>query len=136
VATSPGLAIYDGHCGFCTWCVEQLLARSDARVVPWQSMGADQLTSLGLTEADVSARVYWVGADGRVAGGGAEAVGHALRACRGPFPLAGRVVLLPFVLPVAEVVYRFVARHRGRLPGVQPALKRDDPAPRLGVPRG
>ncbi len=85
--------------------------------VPWQRADLD---ALGLTEAQCSEALQFVG-DRR--GGGAVAVGELLRAGRQPWPLLGRVLLLPGIVQLAGVVYRFVAAHRGSLPGATPACK-------------
>ncbi len=85
--------------------------------MPWQRADLD---SLGLTEAACSEALQFVGAQ---RGAGAVAVGLLLRAGRAPWPLVGRVLLLPGVVQVAGVAYRFVAAHRGSLPGATPACK-------------
>ncbi len=52
------LLVYDGDCGFCTRTVELALRMKVAcRAVPWQQ--AD-LAALGLTEAEVTEKVWWV----------------------------------------------------------------------------
>lgn len=110
-----GLIIYDGDCGFCSasarWLRRHVQPR--AQVVPWQDL---DLQALGLTAQQCTTSVQWVGAGGEQADQSA-AVAAALRSGRGPWPTAGRVLGQAWLRPTADRVYRFVARHRGRLPG-------------------
>ena len=117
--------IYDGACGFCTasalW-VSRRWAGADAPVaVPWQELPEDWVTELHLTGDDLARSAWW--ADGARVEGGSRAVGHALLAARGPWAVAGRLLLVPPVSWVAPPGYRLVARYRHRLPGGTPACK-------------
>lgn len=115
---TQAVLVFDGDCGFCTWSAARIQrwAAGALDVEPWQR--AD-LTALGLTEAQCSAAVQFVDADG-VASGGA-AVARALLRCREPWRTAGRVLALPWLRPVAERGYVMVAANRHRLPGATPA---------------
>ena len=117
------MLIFDGECGFCTRSAEfaARILPAGARVVPWQEI-RPRLSDLGLTEEDVRREVYWVDASGRSYAGD-EAVARALRACRGIWPLAGRILGSRPFNPIAKRVYRAVARNRGRLPGGTPACR-------------
>jgi predicted DCC family thiol-disulfide oxidoreductase YuxK len=110
--------VFDGDCGFCTAAVHLAERLAPAvTTVPWQR--AD-LESLGLTSEECSEALQFVG-DRR--GAGAVAVGELLRAARQPWPVAGRILLLPGIVQVAGVAYRFIAAHRGSLPGATPACQ-------------
>jgi predicted DCC family thiol-disulfide oxidoreductase YuxK len=112
--------VYDGDCGFCTRSVrlvERLPVR--VRVVPWQD--AD-LSALRTTEDRARHEVLWVPMRGRVRGG-AAAVAQLLKHCRAPWPVLGWLMDLPLLRGLAELVYRWVADHRSRLPGTTPACQ-------------
>lgn len=120
VALQP-LLVFDGDCGFCTACTDWLAARlaRQVRIEPYQVL---DLGDLGLAEADVSHYAWWL--DGEIRARGHRAIGHALRACRAPWPLLGRLILTPPFSWLGRPVYRLVARLRGYLPGTTPACKR------------
>ena len=115
--------VFDGDCAFCTtsatWVAERLHRRGgpDAFLVPWQL--AD-LTALGTTETRVRYEILWVEPDGRIEGG-AAAFAAWLSFPGGPWAAVGRAMAAPGVRSVAALVYRFVARHRDRMPGGTPA---------------
>jgi predicted DCC family thiol-disulfide oxidoreductase YuxK len=105
--------VYDGDCGFCTRCAKWIAGHArDLDVVPWRS--AD-LSALGLTEQQVREAAWWK--DGDETAGGEAAVARSLMACGRGYAVLGRVILLPGVRRISAVAYRWVARHRGRLPG-------------------
>lgn len=114
------MLIFDGDCGFCT-----TVARRGAgwlgleHVEPWQFLDLD---SLGVTREQCEAAVQWVAEDGSVASA-QYAVIRALRHAGGVWSVLGRVVALPGIHRLAGVVYRWVAKHRGRLPGGTPACR-------------
>jgi len=112
------LLVYDGDCAFCTKSV-RLVRRlhADVDVVAWQL--AD-LPALGLTAQEADAAVQWVPADGRSAAGH-RAVAAVLRASRQPWPIIGRLMLLPGLSWLAGRLYAWVAANRHRLPGGTPA---------------
>jgi predicted DCC family thiol-disulfide oxidoreductase YuxK len=107
--------VYDGECAFCRTHVEHLRRRVGDRVVvvPFQEIG-DRFPEI---PRDAFARqVHLITADGRIATG-AEAI---LRASARR-SAAARLVLtgyhrVPGLRPLAEAVYRLVARNRHRLP--------------------
>lgn len=113
------VVVFDGACGFCTWCVHaaQRYVGSDVSYVPYQR--AD-LPSLGITEAQAADSVQFI-APGYVRSG-ARAVAAILSMGHEPWPLVAGILDAPTLRPFAERGYRFVARHRGRLPGMPPAL--------------
>lgn len=118
------IVLFDGSCGFCTWCVDAaqgyLGARMDYR--PYQR--AD-LADLGVTTELAEQSVVFVDGDRVLTG--SRAVAAILHKGRRPWPWVARVLDARAVQPLAERGYRFVARHRGRLPGVRPALSSDPP---------
>jgi predicted DCC family thiol-disulfide oxidoreductase YuxK len=114
--------LYDGDCAFCTSCARLIekRIRPDATVVPWQF--AD-LAELGVTEAQASDAVQWVGVDGAVRSGH-EAIA-AMLGTAGPISrLIGRFLLLPGISWLAARAYTLIAANRHRLPGSTPACKR------------
>lgn len=95
------------------------VVRPEADVIPWQR--AD-LRALGATEDACRASVQWISGPGTAPLAESGAIAAVLRAGRRPWRAVGWALTLPGVGPVADAAYRFVAEHRGRLPGVTPAL--------------
>jgi predicted DCC family thiol-disulfide oxidoreductase YuxK len=128
--------VFDGDCGFCTRsaAVARRLLPAGCAVVPWQ--GAD-LAAVGTTAARAQREVLWVPPTGDVVGG-ARAVAAALRAAGSGWALLGRLLQLPPVGLLADVVYRVVAANRMRLPGGTPAcaLPATIPVTSTGTGRG
>lgn len=112
-----GRLVFDGQCGFCTRSVHWLRkidrhGRID--VQPYQASGVPE--SVGATVDECRDAVQWLGPDG-VRRSGADAVNAVLSAVAGTG--------LPSTVyrgtaGVQERVYRWVADHRGRFPGVTP----------------
>jgi predicted DCC family thiol-disulfide oxidoreductase YuxK len=106
--------VFDGDCGFCTssarWAQRRLHL---VHVEPWQLLDLD---ALGLTAERCDAAVQWVATDGTVESGARAAV-SALRHGGGAWGVLGRLIGLPGVVRIADLVYRWIARHRHRLPG-------------------
>jgi predicted DCC family thiol-disulfide oxidoreductase YuxK len=119
IADRP-ILIFDGACGFCSTC-----ARSGQRwlglprVEPWQRL---DLTELPVSPEQCEQAVQWVAADGATSSA-QYAVIDALRYAGGVWSVLGRVLALPGVYQLAGLVYRWVARNRGRLPGGTPACE-------------
>lgn len=109
--------VFDGDCGFCTRCVALIPRSAQAEAVPLQL--AD-LVALGLTAAECTEAVQWVGPDGQRARGHA-AIARVLQSAGSLWWLVGSLLLIPPVSWVAAVVYRLVAANRMRLPGGTPA---------------
>jgi predicted DCC family thiol-disulfide oxidoreductase YuxK len=114
--------VYDGACGFCSGTARAARRRlpKDVRVVPYQE--AD-LGSLGLTEEEAARTAWWIEPDG-MRRPGHEAIAGALRAMGGIWELAGQVIDVPVLRPIASDVYDLVSRNRGRLPGGPPDVPR------------
>lgn len=113
------VVLFDGACGFCTWCVlaEQRYVRSGLAFIPYQR--AD-LAALGVGADQAAASVQFVTRSHALSG--ARAVAAVLRRGHPPWPVIGELLDAPMLRPLAEWGYRFVARHRGRLPGAPPAI--------------
>jgi len=112
--------IYDGDCGFCTRSArlaERLPLR--ARIAPWQEL---DLAALRTTEQRARHEVLWVNGEGRVFGG-AAAVAEVLKHCGLPWSPVGALLSAPIVRTVADLVYRWVAANRFRLPGSTSACR-------------
>lgn len=111
--------LFDGDCGLCSSS-----ARLAARIAPDVTVIAYQhadLPAYGVTAAECSDAVQWVGTGEPVAG--APAVARVLLAGRAGWPLLGRLMLLPGARWLAARVYRAVAANRYRLPGGTPACR-------------
>jgi predicted DCC family thiol-disulfide oxidoreductase YuxK len=111
-----GRLVYDPDCGFCTRSAVWLARRRPERVRTQPGLATAERDRLGLTEADLSQRAYWVDASG-VLVGGSQAIAAALVARGGPSLPLGRLIASPFVAPASEAVYRWVADHRQLMPG-------------------
>jgi predicted DCC family thiol-disulfide oxidoreductase YuxK len=117
----PELLVYDGDCGFCTqsamWCRRRFRRAVD--VAPWQSL---DLAAFGLTERQVTTAAYWIDRRGGRHRGHA-AIGRALLAMRGGWPVVGLLVLTPPLSLLARLGYWLTAKNRHRLPGATEACR-------------
>lgn len=107
------MVLYDADCGFCRWAVAKILAWDRAgalRSVALQDPEAERLLA-GVDGGQRMASWHLVTPAGRVHSGGA-ALAPLLRLLPGGCPLAAVAAALP---GLAEAVYRWVARNRGRL---------------------
>lgn len=113
------LVLVDGRCGFCTWSVEfaRTTVRAEVEFMPYQSV---DVREYGLTEEQCAQAVQFVGMGEPVAG--ELAVAEVLKSGQGAWKSLGRLIAAAPVRPVAALVYRIVARNRGRLWGVEPPL--------------
>jgi predicted DCC family thiol-disulfide oxidoreductase YuxK len=111
-----GTLVFDGDCAFCTSSARLLMRLAPAvRIVPWQTT---DLPALGLTEAQCSEAVQWVGPSGEHAAG-ETAIARVLQTSSVALRLAGLAIL--GTRPVSAWVYRWVAAHRQHMPGGTPA---------------
>ena len=114
-----GILFFDGNCGPCTRCRDFLLRidrTGDLRTEPLQAPGAAE--RLGVPESELLESVRWLDSSGDVYAG-AEAASAALSAALGTrLPLA--LYRIPGVRWIEDVVYRWAADHRYRLPGTTP----------------
>jgi predicted DCC family thiol-disulfide oxidoreductase YuxK len=122
------LLVYDGDCAFCTRMVGIALSRMKVacRAVPWQQT---DLAPLGLTESEVTEKVWWVEPGGAKVSGH-RAVAAALRHGSPALRPLGSLLDTQMFAPVASAGYDLVARNRHRLPGGTAACRVDpDPDP-------
>jgi predicted DCC family thiol-disulfide oxidoreductase YuxK len=118
-AASRAIFVYDGDCAFCSACARFVMRRvsTTAWIEAWQFI---DLESVGLTAEECDQAVQWVsyGADGRrTAAAGPAAIAKLLRSSNRFWRGLGRVLERRPVLAAAWPVYRWVARHRDRMPG-------------------
>ncbi|WP_313750241.1 DUF393 domain-containing protein [Streptomyces parvus] len=107
---------FDGGCGFCQSAVRQIQLRARPRTaaVAWQALPAE-LTEPHLERLDREVLLFH---GDQVRAGGVAALAGLLgsspaRTYRG----VGKLLRLPLIRPAANLVYRWVARNRQRMPG-------------------
>jgi predicted DCC family thiol-disulfide oxidoreductase YuxK len=115
----PGILFFDGTCGMCTRSEEFLLRfnrTGELRAAPLQSPGT--ATRLGVPPSQLLESVRWLDASGAVYSG-AEAANAALSSAIGT-----KIPLLLYRIPgirfIQDGIYRWVAAHRHRFPGMTP----------------
>jgi predicted DCC family thiol-disulfide oxidoreductase YuxK len=109
--------VFDGECGFCTRAVGWLRLADGKRLietVPYQRGGVPE--RLGLSRERCAESVHWRGPDGTVASGAAAISAALAVALDAEWP--GRLYLRTG--SAQERLYRWVAAHRHRLPGITP----------------
>lgn len=109
-----GLLLYDADCGFCTRVAG--LAPRMGLAATVRAMQAVDLSALGVDAERATRELPFVGADGAVAYGH-RAVAAALRTGGRWWTSVGRLVGSSAADRPMAAVYRWVARHRGSLPG-------------------
>ncbi len=126
--TTDPVLVFDGDCAFCTSCVDaaerylrQTLASAGWEALPYQFADLAALDARAggrgeVTGERVGREVLWVTPTGRVYGG-AQAVARLLMRTGGAWAYLGGLLALAPVRPVAALAYRWVAAHRGRMPG-------------------
>lgn len=122
--------VYDGDCAFCTACARFIdrWIPSSARVLPWQFADLDEL---GLTPAECTEAVQWVGAASDRAAG-PDAIARLLAGSNLFWRVPGALLRFPPVRAVAWPAYRWVARNRHRMPGGTAACAVPPPGSRPG----
>jgi len=123
-ASERPLLIFDGDCGFCTTSAAWVECHLSAKgaIAPWQLLGEDGLSSVGLSVDQVNDAAWWVDEAGQTFRGHL-AVGKSLAACRPPWRWLGWAALLPPGRWIGQAVYPLVSRYRSRLPGGTPACR-------------
>lgn len=127
--------LFDGHCGFCTRCVEEVRRLDDRGRVEFLAHQVPGVRERwGVTRAQAEYQLWAIGPGGERSGG-AQAVAAILDTLLGLDPGTrgrnpGRVRLpraplarasrLPLVEPLLDRAYQWVARNRGRFPGTAP----------------
>lgn len=122
--------VFDGDCAFCSSCVRwaERYPRQSLSSAGWEAVAQqfadldalEEFTGGQVTAERVAREVLWVTPDRKVYGG-AQAVARLLMRSGGLWAWAGGFLALAPVRPVAELVYRWVARNRDRMPGGTPA---------------
>ncbi|GAA2747535.1 MULTISPECIES: thiol-disulfide oxidoreductase DCC family protein [Kitasatospora] len=126
--------VYDGDCAFCTTCVRwaERYPRASLSSAGWDAVPFQRADLAGLdaftggrgqvTRQRAERELLWITPSRRVYGG-AQAAARLLLRSGGAWAWAGALLTLPPVRPLAEAVYRTVARHRHQLPGGTPACE-------------
>jgi len=83
-------------------------------IVAWQQ--AD-LGTLGVTAEQCQTAVQWVSADLTRILSAHKAIARVCKDAGGMITVAGWLMSMPVVSPIAGVVYRWVARNRQKMPG-------------------
>lgn len=128
------LVLYDGVCGLCGWAVRWLLAHDPHERLMFAPIQGDTASGLGIEwdeDAPPSeASVIYVDSSGpeRRIEHRSRAVGAALEAS-GAWPIARNVIRFT-PRPLADLVYRFVARIRYRVWGKHDECRIPSPAER------
>jgi len=84
----------------------------------------------GLTLDDVQREAWWITGEQRY--GGHRAIAQALKTCKTPWPWVGFMLETMPLRWISRLGYRWIARNRGRLPGVLPACRVDEQASNSG----
>lgn len=117
-APSGGVLLYDGSCGFCTWCARAAAhLASRPTPVPYQTAA---LWRYGLTRRRVDASVWWVVGVRRWSG--PEAIAALLRSSRWPLRLMANALEAPVARPAVHRIYGVISRNRHHFPGGRAAL--------------
>jgi predicted DCC family thiol-disulfide oxidoreductase YuxK len=107
---------YDSDCGVCTALAGWAERNTRATLRAIQASEAE-LLRLGVPPDRLPASAY-ANADGRLLSG-SRAIAALLADSERPWVrAAGRIAQLPLVRDLAEIGYRVLARHRGRLSGL------------------
>jgi predicted DCC family thiol-disulfide oxidoreductase YuxK len=105
--------LYDGDCAFCRAWVERIRVRDTRHrlaLVPFQSVDP---ASYGVRRADLEEAMHLVGPDGVWRG---AAAAREVLALLPRWRWAAWLFRIPFVLPIAQRVYDWIARRRHRRP--------------------
>jgi predicted DCC family thiol-disulfide oxidoreductase YuxK len=111
--------IFDGDCGFCTWCAGKLerWVKPPAIIIPWQHAALDEL---GVSQTQCESALQWVPREGAPVAGG-RAIAALLQASPWPWRVLGASLSLPGLAQLTDRGYEIVAANRHRLPGSTPA---------------
>lgn len=105
------MLIYDRDRGSCASTARWLQERLPEGYVVIAHQDLPDPEALGLTPAEVSTTLHWIGVDG-TAHRGHRAVGRALIACEGTWAIAGWLLVLPPLSWVAAGLYRVLSRQQ------------------------
>jgi predicted DCC family thiol-disulfide oxidoreductase YuxK len=115
--------LFDGDCAFCSACARFIERRipTSAAVLAWQRADLGQV---GVTPQQCDESVQWIAFDDggvRTASEGPAAIADLMRSSSRAWRVVGRLLGNRVALAAAWPVYRFVSRHRDRMPGGTPA---------------
>ncbi|MEU3774300.1 DCC1-like thiol-disulfide oxidoreductase family protein [Streptomyces sp. NPDC032472] len=115
----PVLA-FDGDCGFCQAVINQISAhgRPTMHAVPWQFLPD---TATEPHRARLDHEVLLLRHDQVIASGAQALATYMRHSPRRRFQLAGAAIQAPLLRNAAQYIYRWVARHRHRMPAGTPA---------------
>lgn len=116
--------IYDGDCAFCSSAARF----GKARIAPNLAFLAYQQTNLaeyGLTTTECEKSLQFVSDDNQIFNG-AKAVAQILISAGFLYRILGRIMNLPLLNKLAQLIYVLVAKNRHRLPGGTPTCKIDN----------
>ncbi|MFD5617042.1 thiol-disulfide oxidoreductase DCC family protein [Streptomyces yangpuensis] len=115
----PVLA-FDGDCGFCQAVINQIVdrGRPTLRAVPWQFL-PDTTTQPHMARLDHE--VLLLDHDQVIAGGAQALATYMRHSSVRRYQLAGAAIQTPLLRNAAQHIYRWVARHRHRMPAGTPA---------------
>jgi len=113
--------IFDGDCGFCTSTANFIERKSSSsiEVHPWQFI---EVSKFGLTEAQVSSKVYMV-VNGESFAGHAAFAQILIQQRNLLIRAVGHLLMYPPLSWIARPGYALVAKYRHKLPGGTPACK-------------
>lgn len=121
MAVDRPVVLFDGYCGFCTWSVQFARRRVQAKAefIPYQSV---DVAEFGVSVDQCAHEVQFIASDRAV--GGERAVAAVLMSGTPAWRALGNVIDSPVLRPMSAFAYRVIARNRGRLWGIRPALSR------------
>jgi predicted DCC family thiol-disulfide oxidoreductase YuxK len=116
-ATAGSIILFDGRCGFCTWCVGQakrLDAQAAYAFLPYQCISDRTLAAFGISRRQCDRSIQALTASGRV-----YSAAHAVNAFLFASSATRALVVLLYVLwplLLAEIgLYRLIANQRVRI---------------------
>jgi len=115
VAETRAVLIYDGDCALCSGCAAWAAARlssADSVAIVSARDWAASAPSVVLEHGELTRAAWWIEDDQRFEG--ARAISHVLQRLSGPWAVVGRALASAHVAPIADLVYRTLARHRHR----------------------
>ena len=109
--------LFDGTCRFCTAQAERLrrMSRGRVEVISAYAPGVRERFPM-VPQEGVMGEIKLVDTDGRLLGG-AAAIARTLEHGGGPLGLIARLYRVWPVRPIADAVYRVIARNRYRIAG-------------------
>ncbi|HYY99868.1 MAG TPA: DCC1-like thiol-disulfide oxidoreductase family protein [Candidatus Binatia bacterium] len=111
VSAAPVVLLYDPNCPFCRRCARFLREHDrDRRLEVRRNDSPGLAESVGLSREEVDSAAWAVEPGRRHRG--AAAINRAVAELRGGWPLVARAYALPFLRPLEDAAYDWVANHR------------------------